>query len=413
MKAELPNPTLILTAGVAGTGKSLFIYEFVRNTPNTVFLDKDGLNNAFFHVKPTNQGQLPSMEETFKYYKERGMLISRKYFNGEEMIRVPFPTEYNGRHVRDQTYLAFAQLAKDNLQLGKSPIIQAIVHRQVYDRTLPGFIAEFRGFPVAILHFITDEKILRQRLIERAEKDEQARERDLPKLKNDEAWQEERKKQPIYWDELQFYSHHVVDNSNRDNLPLEQSVQQLVEQAEPYILRRASQRDELLYRVNEKGEILGAVHYSMAHPKQREIQGVRHRSTNLFIFKTSDKRELLIHQRGGNVAKAGAWDSSCGGHNLYGDTPLETIKKEAEEELFSGQLPKELEIRQTADFPSQTRPNDPNYVFLYQAIYPGPFNPGEEVADLKFIDIDWLKKDTQDNPEKYGDTFKFTVRRFL
>jgi len=54
------EPRLVVFPGIAGSGKSTVVREVVKRVPNAFVLDKDGLNEAALHVKPTDQGKLPS-----------------------------------------------------------------------------------------------------------------------------------------------------------------------------------------------------------------------------------------------------------------------------------------------------------------------------------------------------------------
>ena len=403
---DLKKPTLIIATGIPGTGKSTVLKEFCRRNPSTFYLEKDQLNQAFLVVRPTSQGQIPSIEQTLEEYEKSGKVKPYIFFNGEEMKEVSYLSEFYGRHVRDQTYIGFKKIAEQNLELGKSPVIDCFVSRQAKDHTLAGFMAQLNNHPIALAHFTVNENILRQRLEERASNDPYAAERDKGKLLNDESWNKFLDEQPVIWPEMRFYNHAVIDTSTS----LEESLGNL----EAFVEKRSSMRDELIYRVNEEGKILGPIHYSVAHPKDKTQQGERHRTATAFIFDNDDpsSQKLLIQKRAG-VAKSGVWDSSIGGHNKYGQTTLETIKREASEELFNNQpLPEGFEFKEVAGFPKETRPNDREYVILYEGRYPGPFNPGPEVSEVKFVKLDELRRDMAANPDAYTNSIKFNIRKY-
>src|SRR3989344_214933 len=138
---ELQNPAFIATIGTAGTGKTETAKELCRKLLNTYWLNKE-LNMHFLNIRPTEQGELPPTEEIIKHYRETGRLSQTTFFNGDLMHKIDFHSEFNGRHTRDQMYLLLAHSAKENLELGKHPVLDAlIIGRQLEDGTIPGLFS--------------------------------------------------------------------------------------------------------------------------------------------------------------------------------------------------------------------------------------------------------------------------------
>ena len=201
---------------------------------------------------------------------------------------------------------------------------------------------------------------------------------------------------------MQFYSHLQLDTSSRSPAELSDLIEQYVE-------ARVNQHDELLYRVDETGRILGAVNYHIAHPKEISQKGVRHISVNAFIFEDSDRRLLLVAQRN----DTGVTGNSCGGHLVYGDTPLEGICSEAREELFDGrELPKSMKFTKVRSYTKDARANDPEYSIHYESVYHGLFSIGDEVKTIGFVNIRELKRRIADNPEKYTRSLKVELQHY-
>ena len=86
--------------------------------------------------------------------------------------------------------------------------------------------------------------------------------------------------------------------------------------------------EELLEVVNEHGEILKTLPRSVIHGDP----SLMHRVVHVLVF--NDQGEFLLQKRSMNKDVApGKWDTSVGGHVNAGETILEALKREMEEEL--------------------------------------------------------------------------------
>jgi len=181
-----------------------------------------------------------------------------------------------------------------------------------------------------------------------------------------------------------------------------------------------------IIQVGEVGNILGPIPYSEAHPADKNQPGIRHITVNGLIYKDKSKQEFLCQQRGKNV-QAGKYnlDISFGGHVFWEtyernkrnlkNTVDSTVESTVRDELFSGDnLPPELKLGLLWKGPKQTKPSDPEYVFLYEGIYPGPFNPNRtsgQVINVRFRSVDEVLTDMEENPTRYTRTLGFHLRR--
>ena len=87
-------------------------------------------------------------------------------------------------------------------------------------------------------------------------------------------------------------------------------------------------KDELLYLINEKDEVIGSVWKSEAHKNPKLI----HREVAIVIF--NDKGETLLQQRSmQKKVNPGEWKVAAAGHIGFGEDPEVAIKREVKEEL--------------------------------------------------------------------------------
>ncbi len=377
---QTEKPFVVIATGISGVGKTKAINEFCKK--NKIYrLDKDSLNRPFWIINPTTQGALMPLEQYIPDMTALGQAKPFIFYNGKQMFQVPFPSgkpeekqlgEFYGRHGGlFPTYLSFVNTAKDNLELGISTAIDCFPVGRVNDNTLAGVMSgvnpiinlnedkyhpknllnkvyspNLRETPVILVHFYCRPMVLRERIMSRAEKDPVAKERNRGIVDFDKSFEEDAlftkhlTRQPLIWPEMQFYSHLQLDTSDRNPDELGNIIEQYVE-------TRIKQHDELLYRVDENGKILGAVNYLIAHPSEISQKGVRHIAVNAFIFEDSDRKTLLVAQRNDK----GTIGNSCGRHLVYGEMPLEGICDEAKEELFNGgDLPEAMRFTKVRTF---------------------------------------------------------------
>lgn len=99
------------------------------------------------------------------------------------------------------------------------------------------------------------------------------------------------------------------------------------------------------------------------------------------------------------------WEIAVAGHMLSGATPEEGIKKEFQEELFSGhKLPANFKIKMVGSYLNNDIPNNHELVYLFEIICPGPFLPDMEEVEGKpvFMEFKQVLKDIKVNPIKYA-----------
>lgn len=86
---------------------------------------------------------------------------------------------------------------------------------------------------------------------------------------------------------------------------------------------------EYLNWVNEDGSLVGKIEREDAHNgRNKSVHSVIH------LYIVNSEKKILMQKRSMNKSvQPGKWDTSVGGHIVYKDTPVETMIKEANEEL--------------------------------------------------------------------------------
>ena len=222
------TPRIIFSSGIMATGKTTTMKDLAKKIDNSLYLDRDDINQGNLYITPKQMPGLPSCED---YVKNAGLLpdhmkIVKTAFG--EMWKVDPHNAFYSRHIRDQSYLIQMHLAKTNLQCGKVPIIDCITMRQIQDNTLQKIMDSefFSGYPKYLIHFICDEKECYERVLARSQVDEVARKRvDLIKspsriaspTSSPEAFHKFiTEEQPMLPKELKNYKHLLVNTSEKN-----------------------------------------------------------------------------------------------------------------------------------------------------------------------------------------------------
>ncbi|HNW71701.1 MAG TPA: NUDIX domain-containing protein [Candidatus Paceibacterota bacterium] len=149
-------------------------------------------------------------------------------------------------------------------------------------------------------------------------------------------------------------------------------------------------KKELIIEVDEKNNVIGLRPREDFH-REKHI----HRSCHLMLF--NSKNEVAIMKRSPNKR----WYPNLYTFSVSGTVDNETtamcIERETKEEVGLDIKPKEL----FTFYHSDTQ--DSAFATLYLAISDNKITPEEkEISLVKWVKLDWLKKDTKNNPEKYS-----------
>lgn len=153
--------------------------------------------------------------------------------------------------------------------------------------------------------------------------------------------------------------------------------------------------EQMLVLVNEQDEQVGIMEKMEAHRK-----ALLHRAFSVFIF--NSRGQMLLQQRATTKYHSGGlWTNACCSHPYLHETPSEAAIRRMHEELgFTTAVFPAFHFIYKAELDNELTEYEFDHVLT--GSYDGPFelNP-EEVKDIAFVNMDDLRMDTQQHPEKY------------
>jgi isopentenyl-diphosphate Delta-isomerase len=156
----------------------------------------------------------------------------------------------------------------------------------------------------------------------------------------------------------------------------------------------------LIPLLNDSDQIIGYEEKMRVH----EL-GLLHRAFSILIY--NKKGEMLIHQRAlEKYHSPGLWTNACCGHPNQNESMEAAVKRRLQEEMgFTCELKYSFVFRYRATFDNGLIENEIDHVYV--GVYDEEFIPNpEEVADFKWLTLDFLRNDAKQNPEKYTYWFK-------
>ncbi len=165
-------------------------------------------------------------------------------------------------------------------------------------------------------------------------------------------------------------------------------------------------KEEQVVLVNENDEKIGLMPKQEAHEK-----GVLHRAFSVFVF--NGKNQLMMQQRAlHKYHSPGLWTNTCCSHQRDEETSLEAGKRRLFEEMgFSTVLKETTSFIYKAPFDNGLTEHELDHILVgnFEGI---PEINTEEVASWKWMDLEDVKKDIQNNPEIYTAWFKIIFDKF-
>lgn len=164
--------------------------------------------------------------------------------------------------------------------------------------------------------------------------------------------------------------------------------------------------EEVVLVDGEDNEI-GTAEKIEAHKK-----GLLHRAFSIFIF--NSKGELLIQKRADDKYHSGGlWSNTCCSHPRPGESLEEAAKRRLDEEMGI-----EIPLRRVFAFTYRVDLENGLSEHEYDHVFVGEFN-GEpdidvsEATDWKWINVEELKKDIVEAPERYTYWLKEPLNRII
>lgn len=140
-------------------------------------------------------------------------------------------------------------------------------------------------------------------------------------------------------------------------------------------------------------------------------KAVLHRAFSVFVL--NEKGETLLQQRASHKYHSPLlWTNTCCSHQRLGETNLQAGKRRLQEEMgFQTELQELFSFIYKAPFDNGLTEHELDHVML--GYYEGEpaINP-EEVNAWKWMALQDIQKDLQQNPERYTAWFKIIFDRF-
>jgi isopentenyl-diphosphate delta-isomerase len=164
--------------------------------------------------------------------------------------------------------------------------------------------------------------------------------------------------------------------------------------------------EEQVILVDPQDQKIGLMEKQLAHQK-----GVLHRAFSVFIF--NKKGELLLQQRAlDKYHSPGLWTNTCCSHQRDGESNIEAGKRRLLEEMgFVTDLEEKTSFIYKAPFDNGLTEHELDHVMVGYYDQDPTINT-EEVADWKWVDMDELKKDMNQNPHNYTEWFKIIFDKY-
>ncbi len=136
-----------------------------------------------------------------------------------------------------------------------------------------------------------------------------------------------------------------------------------------------------------------------------------HRAISVFVF--NSKGEFLIQKRADvKYHCPGLWSNTCCSHPRPGESVSKAAHRRIQEEMgFICDLKEEFSFLYNEDCGNGLTEHEFDYIFT--GLFDGKVNPNPlEVSDYKWISLESLEKDIENNPKKYTPWFKILIKDY-
>ena len=164
--------------------------------------------------------------------------------------------------------------------------------------------------------------------------------------------------------------------------------------------------EELVVLVDEHDNQVGLMPKMEAHEK-----AVLHRAFSVFVF--NDQGELMLQQRAATKYHSPLlWTNTCCSHQRDGETSLAAGKRRLQEEMgFVCDLTEVFQFLYKAPFDNGLTEHELDHVMIGTDNGEPNVNP-EEVASHKWMSLEDVKNDMEDNPQQYTAWFKIIFKEY-
>lgn len=164
--------------------------------------------------------------------------------------------------------------------------------------------------------------------------------------------------------------------------------------------------EEQVVLVNERDEKIGLMPKQEAH-----IKGLLHRAFSVFVF--NDAHQLMLQQRAlHKYHSPGLWTNTCCSHQRDGEATIDAGERRLQEEMgFTTPLRETTSFIYKAPFENGLTEHEFDHILVGTYNAEPSINP-DEVAAWKWMDLEEVKTDLQNNPQEYTAWFKIIFDKF-
>ncbi|MFT7072207.1 MAG: isopentenyl-diphosphate delta-isomerase [Patiriisocius sp.] len=172
------------------------------------------------------------------------------------------------------------------------------------------------------------------------------------------------------------------------------------------LLKKKQMTEEKVVLVNDNDEQIGLMPKMEAHEK-----GLLHRAFSVFVF--NDRNELMLQQRAMHKYHSpGLWTNTCCSHQREGETNVEAGIRRLQEEMgFTTTLDETISFIYKAPFDNGLTEHEYDHVLVGKFEDKPAINP-QEVEDWKWMKLEDVKNDIENNPTLYTVWFKIIFDKF-
>jgi len=164
---------------------------------------------------------------------------------------------------------------------------------------------------------------------------------------------------------------------------------------------------EYVILVDKNDQEVGQMEKMEAHEK-----GLLHRAFSVFVFDA--KGRFLLQRRAlSKYHSGGLWTNACCSHPRAGEKVKDAAQRRLQEELgFVTDVEEQFSFIYRSELDKGLTEHELDHVFF--ATYEGEIIPNpEEVAEVKYVELEDLKTDMKAHPENYTEWFKICFDEVL
>ena len=164
--------------------------------------------------------------------------------------------------------------------------------------------------------------------------------------------------------------------------------------------------EEEVILVNEQDEKIGLMPKMEAHEK-----ALLHRAFSVFVFNKDN--QLMLQQRAlDKYHSPGLWTNTCCSHQRDGESNIDAGTRRLQEEMgFTVPLEEKASFIYKAPFDNGLTEHEFDHVLVGHFDGTPQINPAE-VADWKWMDMEEIKADMEQNPDLYTAWFHIIFEKF-